>query len=134
LSSVESRRQPAQAGACNGAISAVAWTAHTPRSSCSPRSYSCYGHYCTGGREIGYLFGQYKRITALHTGALTGKGLDYGGSQIRPEATGFGTVIFAQAVLTDEVGCAHVLIQLLIGSGCCCLHRRLRAEGADWMV
>ncbi|KAI7837766.1 hypothetical protein COHA_008397 [Chlorella ohadii] len=60
------------------------------------------GDIGVGGREIGYLFGQYKRITALHTGALTGKGLDYGGSQIRPEATGFGTVIFALAVLKDE--------------------------------
>src|ERR1043166_8722836 len=47
-----------------------------------------------GGREIGFMFGQYKRITNEFTGVLTGKGLEYGGSMIRPEATGYGAVYF----------------------------------------
>ena len=49
-----------------------------------------------GGREIGYLFGQYKRLANEFTGVLTGKGLNWGGSLIRPEATGYGAVYFAQ--------------------------------------
>jgi len=54
------------------------------------------GDIGVGGREIGYLFGQYKRITNEFTGVLTGKGLEFGGSLIRPEATGYGTVYFAE--------------------------------------
>jgi glutamate dehydrogenase (NADP+) len=54
------------------------------------------GDIGVGGREIGYLFGQYKRIRNEFTGVLTGKGLEFGGSLIRPEATGFGTVYFAE--------------------------------------
>ena len=58
------------------------------------------GDIGVGAREIGYLFGQYKRIkNAYENGVLTGKGLSYGGSLIRPEATGFGAVYFAQQVL-----------------------------------
>ncbi|AVI50468.1 NADP-specific glutamate dehydrogenase [Pukyongia salina] len=57
------------------------------------------GDIGVGGREIGYLFGQYKRLRNEFTGVLTGKGLEYGGSLIRPEATGFGTVYFAQNML-----------------------------------
>lgn len=60
------------------------------------------GDIGVGGREIGYLFGQYKRLSGLHTGALTGKGMEFGGSHIRPEATGYGAVIFAKAVLDNE--------------------------------
>ena len=52
-----------------------------------------------GGREIGFLFGQYKRITNEFTGVLTGKGLNWGGSLIRPEATGYGCVYFAEEML-----------------------------------
>src|SRR6201993_4907978 len=52
-----------------------------------------------GGREIGYLFGQYKRLRNEFTGVLTGKGLNWGGSLIRPEATGYGAVYFAQEML-----------------------------------
>ncbi|GAA3360439.1 NADP-specific glutamate dehydrogenase [Saccharopolyspora gregorii] len=53
-----------------------------------------------GGREIGYLFGQYKRITNRYeSGVLTGKGLSWGGSQVRPEATGYGTVFFVDEIL-----------------------------------
>jgi glutamate dehydrogenase (NADP+) len=54
------------------------------------------GDIGVGGREIGYLFGQYKRIKNEFTGVLTGKGLEFGGSLIRPEATGYGTVYFAE--------------------------------------
>jgi glutamate dehydrogenase (NADP+) len=54
------------------------------------------GDIGVGGREIGYLFGQYKRLKNEFTGVLTGKGLAWGGSLIRPEATGFGAVYFAQ--------------------------------------
>lgn len=58
------------------------------------------GDIGVGGREIGYLFGQYKRIRAtFENGVLTGKGLSYGGSLIRPEATGFGAVYYLQEVL-----------------------------------
>ena len=53
------------------------------------------GDIGVGGREIGYLFGQYKRIRNEFTGVLTGKGLEWGGSLIRPEATGYGAVYFA---------------------------------------
>jgi len=57
------------------------------------------GDIGVGGREIGYLFGQYKRLRNEFTGVLTGKGLAWGGSLIRPEATGFGAVYFAQHML-----------------------------------
>lgn len=57
------------------------------------------GDIGVGGREIGYLFGQYKRVRDEFTGVLTGKGLSYGGSLIRPEATGYGTVYFAESML-----------------------------------
>ncbi len=57
------------------------------------------GDIGVGGREIGYMFGQYKRIRNEFTGILTGKGLNWGGSLIRPEATGYGCVYFAQEML-----------------------------------
>ena len=57
------------------------------------------GDIGVGAREIGYLYGQYKRIRAENTGVLTGKGLGYGGSLVRPEATGYGTMYFAKAML-----------------------------------
>ncbi len=60
------------------------------------------GDIGVGGREIGYLFGQYKRIRNEFTGVLTGKGLDWGGSLIRPEATGYGLVYLSQAILADR--------------------------------
>lgn len=66
------------------------------------------GDIGVGGREIGYLFGQYKRLKNEFTGVLTGKGITWGGSLIRPEATGFGVVYFAQEMLktrnTDFAG------------------------------
>ena len=60
------------------------------------------GDIGVGGREIGYLFGQYKKITNEFTGILTGKGINWGGSLIRPEATGYGAVYFAQEMLNTK--------------------------------
>ena len=60
------------------------------------------GDIGVGGREIGYMFGQYKRIRNEFTGVLTGKGLNWGGSLIRPEATGYGCVYFAQEMLSHK--------------------------------
>ena len=57
------------------------------------------GDIGVGAREIGYMFGQYKRIRNEFTGVLTGKGRSYGGSLIRPEATGYGLVYFASNML-----------------------------------
>ena len=57
------------------------------------------GDIGVGAREIGYMFGQWKRITRQHTGVLTGKGLEYGGSLIRAEATGYGATYFLQSML-----------------------------------
>jgi glutamate dehydrogenase/leucine dehydrogenase len=57
------------------------------------------GDIGVGGREIGYMFGQYKRLRNEFTGVLTGKGIEYGGSLIRPEATGYGAVYFAEEML-----------------------------------
>lgn len=59
------------------------------------------GDIGVGGREIGFLYGQYKRLRNEFTGVLTGKGLNWGGSLIRPEATGYGTVYFAQNMLHE---------------------------------
>ena len=75
------------------------------------------GDIGVGGREIGYMFGQYKRIRNEFTGVLTGKGRNWGGSLIRPEATGYGTVYFAQEMLNradDDFKGKTVLIS---GSG-----------------
>jgi len=60
------------------------------------------GDIGVGGREIGYLYGYYKKIRNEHTGVLTGKGLEYGGSLIRPEATGYGTTYFAAEMLATR--------------------------------
>ena len=60
------------------------------------------GDIGVGGREIGYLFGQYKRLTDSFTGALTGKGLNWGGSLLRPEATGYGLCYFAEQMLATR--------------------------------
>ncbi len=60
------------------------------------------GDIGVGGREIGFLYGQYKRIRNEFTGVLTGKGIEWGGSLIRPEATGYGTVYFAQEMLNTR--------------------------------
>jgi len=60
------------------------------------------GDIGVGGREIGFLFGMYKKLRKEHTGVLTGKGLNWGGSLVRPEATGFGNVYFAKEMLATK--------------------------------
>lgn len=75
------------------------------------------GDIGVGGREIGYLFGQYKRLRNEFTGVLTGKGLDWGGSLIRPEATGYGCVYFAQEMLKTRGESIKGKICAVSGSG-----------------
>ncbi len=75
------------------------------------------GDIGVGGREIGYLFGQYKRIRNEFTGVLTGKGIDWGGSLIRPEATGYGTVYFAEEMLETRGETLEGKVCLVSGSG-----------------
>jgi glutamate dehydrogenase (NADP+) len=75
------------------------------------------GDIGVGGREIGFLFGQYKKIRNEFTGVLTGKGLTYGGSLIRPEATGYGAVYFAQAMLNANGQDFKGKVCLVSGSG-----------------
>ena len=75
------------------------------------------GDIGVGAREIGYLFGQYKRIRNEFTGVLTGKGLNWGGSLIRPEATGYGAVYFAQEMLGTRDQSLEGKICLVSGSG-----------------
>jgi glutamate dehydrogenase/leucine dehydrogenase len=75
------------------------------------------GDIGVGGREIGYLFGQYKRIRNEFTGVLTGKGLEWGGSLIRPEATGYGAVYFAQEMLATKNDSLQGKTVVVSGSG-----------------
>ncbi len=75
------------------------------------------GDIGVGGREIGYLFGQYKRIRNEFTGVLTGKGLSWGGSLIRPEATGYGSVYFAQEMLKTRSETLEGKVCTVSGSG-----------------
>lgn len=75
------------------------------------------GDIGVGGREIGYMFGQYKRITNQFTGVLTGKGLEYGGSLIRPEATGYGAVYFLSNMLATKDQDLHGKTAVISGSG-----------------
>lgn len=75
------------------------------------------GDIGVGGREIGFLFGQYKRIRNEFTGVLTGKGLNWGGSLIRPEATGYGAVFFAQNMLETRGQSIKGKVCTVSGSG-----------------
>jgi len=75
------------------------------------------GDIGVGGREIGYLFGQYKRLRNEFTGVLTGKGLNWGGSLIRPEATGYGSVYFAAEMLATRDETLEGKTCLVSGSG-----------------
>ncbi len=75
------------------------------------------GDMNVGGREIGYLFGQYKRIANEWTGVLTGKGLAFGGSLIRPEATGYGDVYFAENMLATRKDTLEGKVCAISGSG-----------------
>jgi glutamate dehydrogenase/leucine dehydrogenase len=75
------------------------------------------GDIGVGGREIGFLFGQYKRLRNRFTGVLTGKGLSYGGSLIRPEATGYGTCYFVEEVLNHRGDSMKGKTVVISGSG-----------------
>ena len=75
------------------------------------------GDIGVGGREIGYLFGQYKRIRNAHTGVLTGRGLSYGGSLIRTEATGYGLIYMTQRALKDRGDSLAGKTAVISGSG-----------------
>jgi glutamate dehydrogenase (NADP+) len=75
------------------------------------------GDIGVGGREIGFLFGQYKRLANEFTGVLTGKGLNWGGSLIRPEATGYGCVYFAAEMLKTRGHSLEGKVCLVSGSG-----------------
>src|SRR5690348_15047216 len=75
------------------------------------------GDIGVGGREIGFLFGQYKRMRDEFSGVLTGKGLNWGGSLIRPEATGYGAVYFAQEMLATRNQTLEGKTCLVSGSG-----------------
>ncbi|MCP4458956.1 MAG: NADP-specific glutamate dehydrogenase [Cytophagales bacterium] len=75
------------------------------------------GDIGVGGKEIGYLFGQYKRITGEYRGVLTGKGIEYGGSLVRTEATGYGVVYFSKEVLNRNNDELKGKICLVSGSG-----------------
>ena len=72
------------------------------------------GDIGVGGREIGFLYGQYKRLRNEFTGVLTGKGLTYGGSLARTEATGYGLCYFTDAMLKDNG-------KVIQGSDRCCI-------------
>ena len=75
------------------------------------------GDIGVGGREIGFLFGQYKRLKNEFTGVLTGKGIDWGGSLIRPEATGYGAVYFAREMLKTQDKSIEGKVVTISGSG-----------------
>ena len=75
------------------------------------------GDIGVGGREIGYMFGQYKRIRNEFTGVLTGKGINWGGSLIRPEATGYGAVYFAEEMFKQKHDSIHGKVCAVSGSG-----------------
>ncbi len=75
------------------------------------------GDIGVGGREIGYLFGQYRRLANEFTGVLTGKGINWGGSLIRPEATGYGCVYFAQEMLKTRNDSLEGKVCTVSGSG-----------------
>ncbi len=75
------------------------------------------GDIGVGGREIGFLYGAYKKLRNEFTGVLTGKGMSWGGSLIRPEATGYGTVYFAESMLNTKDDSIKGKIVLVSGSG-----------------
>ncbi|MEL6792131.1 MAG: NADP-specific glutamate dehydrogenase [Pseudomonadota bacterium] len=75
------------------------------------------GDIGVGGREIGYMFGQYKRLTNSFEGVLTGKGLEYGGSLMRPEATGYGAVYFLENMLHHRNDAIEGKTAVVSGSG-----------------
>ena len=87
------------------------------------------GDIGVGGREVGYMFGMYKKLAREHTGTFTGKGMSFGGSRLRPEATGFGALYFV-----DKMCAAHQISLMgktvaVSGFKCClgCSHKGYRA-------
>ncbi|MGB7374789.1 NADP-specific glutamate dehydrogenase [Pontixanthobacter sp.] len=80
------------------------------------------GDIGVGSREIGYMFGQYKRITGRWEGVLTGKAIEYGGSQMRPEATGYGAVYFLQNMLKHKGEDVEGKTAAISGSGNVAMH------------
>ena len=86
------------------------------------------GDIGVGGREIGYLYGQYKRITNLYEGVLTGKGLSFGGSLARPEATGYGLVYITDEVVKGAGKSLEGKTIVVSGSGNSMQSRRLRSS------
>ena len=86
------------------------------------------GDIGVGGREIGYLYGQYKRITGQYCGVLTGKGLTYGGSLARTEATGFGVIYLANQVLTHRGKSLEGKKVIVSGSGNVAIYAAKKAQ------
>lgn len=85
------------------------------------------GDIGVGPREVGYLFGQYKKITNVTNGAITGRGLNWGGSRIRPEATGYGNVYFAGDMLATRNMSFDGMRVMVSGSGNVALHAAAKA-------
>lgn len=86
------------------------------------------GDIGVGGREIGYLYGQYKRITGLYEGVLTGKGLTYGGSLARTQATGYGLVYLVNAMLADAGKSLQGQTVVISGSGNVAIYAAEKAQ------
>ena len=86
------------------------------------------GDIGVGGREIGYLYGQYKRITGLYEGVLTGKGLTYGGSLARTEATGYGLVYITDELLKDHNMSLEGKTVVISGSGNVAIYAAEKAQ------
>ncbi|MFH1310384.1 MAG: NADP-specific glutamate dehydrogenase [Candidatus Omnitrophota bacterium] len=85
------------------------------------------GDIGVGGREIGYMFGQWKKITKLFNGVLTGKGLDFGGSLVRTEATGYGCVYFCEEMLKDRKTSFDGKTVVISGSGNVAIYAQKKA-------
>ena len=86
------------------------------------------GDYGVGGREIGYMFGQWKKLTGLFNGVLTGKGLDFGGSLARTEATGYGCVYFCEEMLKDRGTSFEGKTVVVSGSGNVAIYAHQKAS------
>ncbi len=86
------------------------------------------GDIGVGGREIGYMFGQWKKLTKLFSGVLTGKGLDYGGSLARTEATGYGCVYFCEEMLKDKGTSFDGKTVVISGSGNVAIYATEKAQ------
>ncbi|NPV90542.1 MAG: NADP-specific glutamate dehydrogenase [Firmicutes bacterium] len=86
------------------------------------------GDIGVGGREIGYMYGQYKRITSLYEGVLTGKGLTYGGSLVRTEATGYGLIYFVEEMLKSKGETFAGKTVVISGSGNVAIYAAQKAQ------